>query len=193
MSPSGRNEERCGPNRTWPVLPDTIRTDARGGYKTFLAQGAMAVRWALSRPECLPDRVSFFGTSQGGGGSLLLGSVFAGRGCRCVAADEPFLTNYPQAGFRGAYNIIEDAFREAGEARAWRALGFADSLSHAHRLTMPVMLTSGTVDDVCPPDTIEPLFAKLTGTKCYMSTLGMGHGHNREFTRMAAAWLDLHA
>ena len=193
MSPYGRIEEKCGPNRTWPVLPDTIRTGGQGGYKTFLTQCTTMINWVLARPDTLPDRVSFFGTSQGGGGSLLLGSVFSGRGTRCVAADQPFLTNYPQAMFRGAYEVMEQAFNKAGEEKAWHALGFADTLSHAHRLDMPVMLTSGTADVVCPPDTIVPLFETLTGTKVYMSTKGMGHGHNREFTKMAGAWLDMHA
>ena len=194
MSPSGRNEERCGPNRTWPVLPDTIRTDARGGYKTFLAQGAMAVRWALSRPECLPDRVSFFGTSQGGGGSLLLGSVFAGRGCRCVAADQPFLTDLPRLqAMAGTAAIYREAMDEVGEERAWRAQGLVDSLSHVHRLTMPVWLGAAGRDEAIPPVAVESLFRRLTGTKCYMYLAPSGHGHTREFTRLAAAWFDLYA
>ena len=114
-----------------------------------------------------------------------------------MAADEPFLTNYPVAGYRGAYHILQAAVEEmeaAGTlAEGWHGLGLADTMSHAHRLTMPVMLTSGTVDVVCPPDSIEPVFELLTGTKCYMSTLNMPHGHNREFTVMAAAWLRMHA
>ena len=194
MSPSGRNEERCGPNRTWPVMPDTIRTGARGGYKTFLAQGAMAVRWALSRPECLPDRVSFFGTSQGGGGSLLLGSVFAGRGCRCVAADQPFLTDLPRLqAMAGTAAIYREAMDEVGEERAWRAQGLVDSLSHVHRLTMPVWLGAAGRDEAIPPAAVESLFRRLTGTKCYMYLAPSGHGHTREFTRLAAAWFDLYA
>lgn len=193
MTPRGRIEALLGANGYWPVLPDTIRTGAKGGYKTFLIQCTMMINWALGRDSSLPGRVSFFGTSQGGGGALLLGSVFSGRGARCVAADQPFLTNYPKAAFRGAYEIMRQAFLESDEKDAWRALGYADTLSHAHRLRMPVLLTSGTADVDCPPDTIEPLFGKLGGTKAYLSTKDMVHGHNREFTRIAGAWLDLFA
>ena len=193
MSPLGRNEEFLGRNGYWPVLPDTIRTNAEGGYKTFLTQCAMMIDWALAQDFSLPGRVSFFGTTQGGGGSLLLGSLYSGRGCRCVAADQPFLTHYPKPGLRGAYEIMKGAFEEADKEAAWRALGYADTMSHVHRLLMPVMITSGSADITCPPDTIEPLFERLAGTKLYMSTKDMAHGHNREFTKMAGAWLNLYA
>jgi cephalosporin-C deacetylase-like acetyl esterase len=193
MTPKGRNEALIGSNGHWPVLPDTIRSLAQGGYKIFLTQCSMMIDWALAQDFSFPGRVSFFGTSQGGGGSLLLGSLYSGRGTRCVAADQPFLTNYPKAGFRGAYEIMKEAFAEVSEQDAWRALGYVDTLSHVHRLGMPVMITSGTADVDCPPDTIEPLFGKFGGTKAYISTKGMAHGHNREFTKMAGAWLNLYA
>lgn len=198
MDPVKRNMDKWDKTiDTWPVLPDTMRTFGQGGYKTFLTQCAAMIFYAWTLPGVLPDRVSFFGTSQGGGGSMLLGSLFSGRGCRCVAADEPFLTNYPVSLLRGAYAVLGRAIEDMEKAgtleKGWKGLGYADSLSHAHRLTMPVLLTSGTADTVCPPDTIEPLFPLLTGTKCYMSTLDMVHGHNREFTLMAACWLRMHA
>ena len=198
MDPVNRNMEKWDKQSdSWPVLPDTVKTGAKGGYKTFLTQCAAAIFYAWTLPDILPDRVSFFGCSQGGGCSLLLGSLFAGRGCRCVAADEPFLTNYEVSYFRGAYIILDyvmKQFQEKGQLdQACHSLGFVDTMCHARRLEMPVMITSGTIDDVCPPESISPLFDLLPGTKCYMSTKGLPHGHNREFTTMASAWLRMHA
>jgi len=198
MNPVERNLEKWDKNSdSWPVLPDTVRTFGKGGYKTFLTQCAAAILYTWTLPGVLPDRVSFFGTSQGGGCSLLLGSLFAGKGCRCVAADEPFLTNYEVADFRGAYGILNHAIGQLKEQglleKGLHSLGLVDTINHAYRLQMPVMITSGTIDDVCPPESIAPLFDLLPGTKCYMSTKGMAHGHNMEFTTMAAAWLRMHA
>ena len=178
----------------WPVLPDTLRTGAQGGYRLWLLQCAMAVLWAWGQPQTLPERVSFYGTSQGGGGSLLLGSLFAGRGTRCVAADEPFLTDYVRANWRGAYDVAKAAFDEAADKNAaWKALGLADTLSHAHRMAYPVLLTEGGADDVCPPDTIDHLYELLPSTKSKTWIGGKPHGYTYEFMNLAWAWFRLFA
>lgn len=182
-------------DQNWPVLPDTISTKAQGGYKDWLLNCVMAVKWAWSVDCVLPDRVSFYGTSQGGGTALLLGSVFKDRGTRCVAADEPFLTDYPRAAWRGAYGIAEAAFkRAANKGEAWHSLGFADTISHAPRMTYPVLLTEGGVDEACPPDTIDSLYKKLPNTtksKTYLAN--RAHGYNYEFYLLARTWFRLYA
>ena len=38
----------------------------------WLINCALAIRWTQGRTEVIPGRISFFGTSQGGGGSLTL-------------------------------------------------------------------------------------------------------------------------
>lgn len=179
----------------WPVLPDTIRTHAQGGYKVWLLNCIMAVKWAWMQNTTLPGRVSFYGTSQGGGGSLLLGSIFKGKGIRCVAADEPFLTDYPKAAWRGgAYSIAQNAFYEAKDkADVWHSLGFVDTVAHASRMTYPVLLTEGGSDDVCPPETVDSLYEKLPFTKSKVLLAGRGHGYNYEFIQFVCAWFRLYA
>ena len=181
----------------WPVLPDTARTLARGGYRDWLLDVACAVCWAWSQPGVQPGRVTFYGTSQGGGGALLMGSVFAGRGTACVCADEPFLTDYPLAAFRGAYEVlrrgIEDAAAAHGEQAAWHAAGFADTLCHAHRMDYPVLLTAAGKDEACPPETVEALYRRLPQTKSLSFWHDHAHGYNPEFIRLACAWFSLYA
>jgi len=195
-TPNGFNES-LKKDGNWPVLPDTARTDAKGGYRDWLLDVICAVKWAWKRYNVLENRVSFYGTSQGGGTSLLMGSIFAGRGTSCVCADEPFLTDYPLAAFRGAYGVtvtgIEDAARERGEEAAWRALGFADTICHAHRMNYPVLLTGGGRDDVCPPETVESLFGRLPQTKSYTFLHRHPHGYNTDFIKLACAWFELYA
>jgi len=178
----------------WPVLPDTIASSATRGYNDWLMNVAVAVRWATSRSDTLPNRVSFFGTSQGGGASLLLGSLFRDRGVRCVAADLPYLTNFPLADGRGGYHKAWRALDKLEDRGAgWRGLGYIDTLSHADRLTCPVLLTAGSADDTTPADTIESLFARLPGTRSYTLLNGVGHRYTREFIHLAAAWFRLYA
>lgn len=179
------------------VLPNTVLSGARSGYFLWLANCVMAVIWAWKQPEVIPDRVAFYGTSQGGGCSLLLGSLFRNRGVRCVAADEPFLCDFPLAQWQYAYAMAKEAFtivsREKGEMEAWKALGFVDTVNHAHRLDIPVLLTAGGTDDVCPRAQVESLFAELPSTKSYTLIEGRSHGFTPEFVHLAWAWFRLFA
>jgi len=186
---------------TWPVLPDTVRTLGESGYVDWLAHGVAAALWAREQDGVEPDRFAFFGTSQGGGGALLLGSILAESGVRAVAADVPFLTDFAwvhenQAG--GAYDLIagplETLAQEGADrlAAGWRALGLVDTLSHAHRLTMPVLLTAGADDATCPPQTIRALFEQLPGTRGYVELAGQGHGYTVPFLNLTRAWMRLH-
>lgn len=176
----------------WPVLRNTAR-GAPGGYRDWLLDCLLAIRWAKSRPEVLRDRISFFGTSQGGGGSLLLASILRDT-VRCVCADLPFLTNFPLSGLRGdAYGILEPIHDAIPPEIFWNNLGLVDTLSHAHRLTMPVLLTAGGNDGVCPPATIERLFERLPGTKQYTYLREAVHTHTREGMAFFGAWLKLYA
>jgi cephalosporin-C deacetylase-like acetyl esterase len=199
-TPSGADKTKRE-GETWPVLPDTIHSLGREGYVDWLAQATAATLWAL-RQECVePDRFAFFGTSQGGGTSLLLASIFRDRGVRAAAADVPFLTDFSTAmGLEnsGAYWIARTPMeRLAGERpgdvpAAWRALGLIDTLSHAHRLTMPVLLTAGALDEACPPASIRALFDKLPGTRSYTELARQGHAYTTPFLHLARAWFRLY-
>ena len=178
----------------WPVLPDTILSGGKKGYREWLAQGVMAIRWAMEQPEVLDNRVSFFGTSQGGGCALLLGSLFNKRGVRCVAADLPFLTDFQGAQGKGAYVLFSSALKKTKDtASAWRSAGLIDTLSHAHRLDIPVLLTAGENDESCPPHTIETLFDCLPGTRSYTYLKGTAHRYTTQFIPLALAWFRLFA
>jgi cephalosporin-C deacetylase-like acetyl esterase len=194
VTPSGPDE---GKRREggWPVFGDTLSSSAREGYRRWLTDCALAIRWAWGRPEVLPGRVSFFGTSQGGGASLLLGSLYHNRGARCVAADEPWMVDFPRAmSLKPDWaQSLQERTAAMGAAPLWRALGTIDALSHVHRLTVPVLLTAGGADATCPPPTIEALFDKLPTTRLYCLLDGQGHGYTREFVTLAAAWFRLYA
>jgi cephalosporin-C deacetylase-like acetyl esterase len=180
----------------WPVLPNTVESRGARGYVDWLGDAATAVQWALSREEVEPTRFGFFGSSQGGGTSLLLASLFSGRGVRAVAADVPFLVNFPLMHVQEVRGAYETAFgtmgSPAGDPDEWKALGFIDALSHAHRLTMPTLLTAGGLDSVCPPVSIASLFESLPGTRSYTYLADEGHKYTTPFLRLAQAWFRLY-
>ena len=167
-TPEGFDDSLRGERSEWPVLPDTMISGGENGYRYWRADAASAVMWPWSQPLVLPDRVSFYGTSQGGGTALLLGSIFAGIGTRCVAADQPYLTNIPLVLQRGGYTFLNRAFEPdfgVPHEKLWHGLGYCDTLNYTDRMDFPVLLTLGTVDDDCPPETIEQLYEKLPSTK----------------------------
>ncbi len=192
-TPGGRNWEITkGEYGTWPVLPETLATGTKKGYRFLLAQSMLAAKWALSQPGVISDRVSFFGTSNGGGTALLMGSLMNDI-TSCVAADVPFLINFPASDFNNAFCYGQSALKFVSKEEAYKAAGYIDVLSHVHRLKFPILLTAGTADDSCPLKNIYSLFEKLTETKCFMSIKDEGHRYTREFIHLAKGWFRMYA
>lgn len=192
VTPEGVESALALPDGNWPVLPNTA-LGRPGGYGDWLGDCLLATRWALEQPGVEPGRLSLFGTSQGGGGSLLLASILGQGHVRCVCADLPFLTDFPHTGLRGeAYGLLRPAAERTRQEDFWRRLGFVDTLSHAHRLTMPVMLSAGGADETCPPTTVEALFDRLPGTRQYTYLEGQTHTHSRSSMVLFGAWLHLY-
>jgi cephalosporin-C deacetylase-like acetyl esterase len=175
-----------------PVFPDTVTSFGEKGYIHWLTDSCAAVRWARAQPGVQPERFGFFGTSQGGGTSLLLGSIHAGEGCRAVAADQAFMINFPQFLARepenGWLKQVFNAIPETDHAKAWHTLGLIDNLCHVHRLMMPIFLGSGTADTILPPELIKTLFEELQGTRSFVVLKDQRHGYSNVFKQLAAAW-----
>ena len=96
---------------------------------------------------------------------------------------------------KGGYQFAFDAMHRLDPAKvpaAWRALGLIDTLSHAHRLTMPVLLTAGGDDTVCPPASIQSLFERLPGTRSCTFLAGQAHAYTPAFLHLTAAWFGMY-
>lgn len=190
-TPEGQDENKMR-DGNWPVFADTILSNAQGGYRQWLMNCILAIEWAVKQPQVLKNRISFFGTSQGGAGSLLLGSIYKDKGVRCIAADVPGLTNVPLVKRLGIkpfpldlYNIIKED--------DWRAVGLIDTISHVHRLNCPILLTAGGRDDTCPAEAIKSLFELLKGTRSYNFFENLEHRYSREFVNLLFSWVRMYA
>ena len=193
VTPSGKDISKMTMDGMGSVYPDTILSEGRRGYFDWLSDCVTAVEWARNQPEVLKERLTFFGISQGGGASLLLGSIYSGKGTKCVAADQPFLTNFILANGRGAYNLGHKLYAHIEKEKVLDALFNYDTVNHVHRYNFPVLLTSGGRDEVCPPDTIQNLFSKLKGTCSYTHFEHLEHGYNKEFVLLAKAWFNIYS
>jgi cephalosporin-C deacetylase-like acetyl esterase len=184
----------------FPVMMETVESFGNHGYVDWLADAVAAVKWALAQPSVHKDRLGFFGSSQGGGGAMLLASLFRDQ-VKAVAADEPFLTNFPlrfKSEMRGGYHMAFNPLKRVAAENprrvkdAWKAIGFVDTLSHAHRLTMPVLLTAGGRDGTIPADGVQSLFEVLPGSRSYTVMAEQIHTYTPEFLRLAEVWFRLY-
>ncbi len=199
-TPDGPDESKR-PSGTWPVFGDTARSLGEKGYVDWLSQAALGTLWALAQPEVSGDRYAFFGTSQGGGMSVALGSIFRDRGVRAVAGDVVafcHMLDQEEIDTTRTGGIIGGPLAEIARNRpddlpaACKALGYVDGLRHARRLTMPTLVLAGGEDGSCPASTIRTLFDALPGTRCYVEVAGQGHAYTTPFLHMARAWFRLY-
>lgn len=193
-TPRGKDRSKLTMNGCGPVYPETIVSGGKKGYACWLADCVSAVEWARRQKNVLPDRISFFGTSQGGGGALLLASLYREEGVvRAVAAEEPFLTDFKTAAGRGAYAMGADMYADTPQEIKESGEFFVDTTHHVHRISCPVLLTSGGRDGTCPPETVKNLFESLKGTKSYTHFDYLPHGYSREFLALVKAWFMMYA
>jgi len=199
-TPQGPDESKR-PDGRWPVFGDTARSLGKAGYVDWLAQAASATLWALGQEEVEPDRFAFFGTSQGGGMSVVLGSIFRDSGVRAVAGDVVAFSNLlgdfdvdsAQPGGLLSGPVADIAANRPDDLpAACKALGFIDGLSHARRMTMPTLVLAGADDTACTAEKIRTLFDRLPGTRSYTVVAGQKHAYTTPFLHMARAWFRLY-
>jgi len=198
----------CGPNGfsnlDWrapdgsaDVLLRNIDTPDSYGYRSWFQDVVIAVRWLQSRDD-VAGKLGFFGTSQGGGGALISGSILAYEGIvGAVAADEPFLTNFRllhETRVGTAYDVFFSNLPQEKEAfrRAFYTLGLIDAAVHAPKMTYPVLLTAGSADPSCPTESIHSLYDLLPDTRAIVEMHNEEHGYTPPFPTLAEAWFDLY-
>jgi len=77
--------------------------------------------------------------------------------------------------------------------KGWYGAGMIDIISHATRLDIPVLLTAGGQDELCPAKTIESLFELLPAEKMYFYNQEQPHEFSPKFIKLAIAWFDIYS
>lgn len=136
-------------------------------YKSIVTDAIRAVDWVLEQPEVDPARVGVAGGSQGGGLALIVSAV-GGRNSFAVA-DIPNMCYIDWAIFNTTGSITEAAdyitrFPERRDA-VLHTLSYFDNANLAHRIAIPVMVSVGFKDTVCPPEAVYAAYNRITSDK----------------------------
>jgi len=136
-------------------------------------------------------RIAAVGTSQGGG--LVLAAAALDPRIRVVAAHVPFLVDMRSAAAIPGSLVNQLLPRHnASSPSALRTLDFFDPVQLASDLKVPVLLSSGGKDGVCPADTIRALYDRLPGVKSLVHYPDLPHTSCLAFYELTWTWLDQH-
>jgi len=161
-------------------------------YQGAYADVMRAIDFAVSRDDLDHDKIALVGTSQGGGISLAVAALDSR--VKAVVAHVPFLCNFPIAA--GITNSLVkrllDQVKRNDEA-ALRTLNYFDPWQLAPGLHMPVLMSAGGKDDVCPEPTIRSVYERLPGKRNTLKIYpNLVHTSCVNFYNFTWPWLDEH-
>jgi cephalosporin-C deacetylase len=128
-------------------------------YRRLITDCVRAVDAVGALPGLDPDRVIVAGGSQGGGLTLAVAALAAGR-VAAALPDVPFLCHFRRAADisgEGPYVELTKYLRWHSRDRVQRTfetLAYFDGVHFAQRATAPVLFSVGLMDPVCPPSTV---------------------------------------
>lgn len=151
-----------GHARGW--LTQGIRSPSTYYYRSVYADAVRALDVLCSFGEVDESRVAVTGPSQGG--ALSLAAAALSSRPAFVWADIPFMCHLERGvdmASDGPYPEIADFLRRMPDMQAtvWSTLAYFDNLVLAPWVTAPTVITAGLWDDVCPPSTVFPTYARL--------------------------------
>lgn len=136
-------------------------------YKSIVTDALRAVDWVCGQAEVDPQRVGVEGGSQGGGLALAVSAV-GGRHSFAVA-DIPNMCHMDWGIFNTTGSITEAADYVARYPdrldSVLRTLSYFDNMNLAHRIRIPVLVSVGFKDTVCPPESVFAAYNRITSPK----------------------------
>jgi cephalosporin-C deacetylase len=126
-----------------------------------------AVRLARETPDIDPKRIAVEGHSQGGG--MALGLAALDRSVSLCMADVPsscWMEHRIETRSGGAAGIADylAEFPERAET-VRRNLSYFDNINLASKITCPVLVACGLMDEICPPECTYAAYNKITASK----------------------------
>ncbi|MDB6025833.1 MAG: acetylxylan esterase [Verrucomicrobiales bacterium] len=159
-------------------------------YQGAYADVIRAIDFAVSRKDLDHERIALVGTSQGGGISLAVAALDSR--VKAVVAHVPFLCNFPLAARTTnslVYKLLSQAKRN--DEQALRTLSYFDPWQLVPQLRVPVLMSAGGKDTVCPMPTIESVYERLPGTNKSLNIYpDLAHTSCVDFYNHTWFWLD---
>ena len=171
---------------TWPVLLETVtETDSDLGYNKWFHQAGVAVNFFKKQKKLI-----FLGTSQGGGASLVLSSIFNDITEACLS-EMPFLIGLSDKNYSKVRDYAASTTgKMVYDFYAKERLFVIDPLAHASRIRCRTLLVAGELDEQCPKEDICELNDKLNCEKKYIELKGTDHGYTEYFKKIAKDYIS---
>ena len=160
-------------------------------YQGAYADVIRGIDYLVSREDIDPARIALVGTSQGGGMALAVAAIDAR--VKVVVAHVPFLCDLRTAA-RTPNAMVKNVLDKAGlnTEAALHTLDYFDPLQLAPDLRVPVLISAGGKDEVCPAATIRAVFDRLPGIKSLMYYPDLPHTSCAAFYEMTWPWLEVY-
>lgn len=131
----------------------------------YYYQGAYAdiirmIDYIVTRPDVDTSRIAMVGTSQAGGIALAVAALDSR--IKAVVAHVPFLCNIRMAATMPslAKTLLDRA--GANNEKSFNTLDYFDPFILASRIKVPVFMTAGGKDTLCPAATIRSVYDRIT-------------------------------
>ncbi len=171
----------------------TWRLDKPEGayYQGAYADVIRAIDFVVTRADLDAQRIAIMGTSQGGGIALAVGALDSR--IKAVVAHVPFLCDFRLAA-KTPDSLVKKLLDAAGrnDEAALATLDYFDPARLAPRLRVPVLMSAGGQDKICPQAAIQSVYDRLPGNKGLMIYPDLPHTSCLDFYNLGWPWLDLH-
>jgi cephalosporin-C deacetylase len=157
-------------------------------YQGAYADVIRMIDFVMTRKDLDSGRIALVATSQGGGVALCVAALDSR--VRTVVAHVPFLCDMPLAARMPS--LVKHLLDRAGKnnAHSLATLEYFDPYQLAPRLHIPVLLSAGGKDHICPKQTIESVYQRLPGKKRLIEYPNLVHTTCLDFYQRIWPWLD---
>ena len=158
-------------------------------YQGAYADVIRMIDYIVTRPDIDRSRIAMVGTSQGGGISLAVTAL--DTRIKAVVAHVPFLCNFRLATSLPS-SLVKSLLNKAGanNEASFRTLDYFDPFQLAARIHVPVLMSAGGKDKVCPMQTIQSVYEKIKGKKQLKIYPDLTHTSCLDFYNQSWPWLD---
>ena len=146
--------------------------------------GCRLIDFAVKESSIDHSRISYQGSSHGGGFGVYL-TAFSPH-IKAAFCGVPNFGNLSGPVEGRPIGISDGPFQ-----KEWRKLRYFDAAYCARRISVPVFMSVGFVDDAVAPDSVYTIYNELRGPKFMFDKVDYGHGGGpAEYKAVCAAWID---
>ncbi len=160
----------------------------RGGYADIIRM----IDYVTTRSDIDSSRIAMVSASQGGGIALAVAAL--DTRIKAVVAHVPFLCNFRLAATipKSLVKVLLDREKANNEA-ALQTLDYFDPLHLAPMIRVPVLMSAGGKDELCPMKTIRSVYKRIHSRKKKLKIYpDLPHTTCMDFYNITWPWLGKH-